>query len=60
MEEVKELHALRGSFINLTYVLPNGQRAKFWDDNKIYLKISFVKKTATGVTESLLTGNISW
>ena len=44
MEEVKELHALKGSFINLEYTLPGGQQAKFWDDNKIYLGNQLPKK----------------
>lgn len=37
MEEVTELYALKGSFINIEYPLPGGQTVKFWDDNKIYL-----------------------
>lgn len=37
MEEVTELHALKGSYANIEYVLPNGQIVKFWDDNRIYL-----------------------
>lgn len=37
MEEVTELNALKGSFINIEYALPNGQVVKFWDDNRIYL-----------------------
>ncbi len=37
MEKVTELNALKGSFINLTYILPSGQTIKVWDDNKIYL-----------------------
>lgn len=36
MEEITELHALRGAFVNLSYPLPGGQTAAFWDDNKIY------------------------
>lgn len=36
MEPVTHLNALKGSYINLEYTLPNGQRMKFWDDNKIY------------------------
>lgn len=44
MEEVKELHALKGSFINLEYTLPGGQKTKFWDDNKIYLGNQLPKK----------------
>lgn len=37
MPEVKELYALNGSFVNLEYILPNGQTVKFLDDNSIYL-----------------------
>lgn len=37
MPEVKELYALNGSFVNLEYLLPGGQTAKFLDDNSIYL-----------------------
>lgn len=37
MEEVTELNAIKGSFANIEYALPNGQIVKFWDDNKIYL-----------------------
>ena len=44
MEEVTELHALKGSFANLTYPLPNGESVKFWDDNKIYLGNLLPKK----------------
>lgn len=44
MEEVTELHALRGSFINIAYTLPSGQAVKLWDDNKIYLGNQLHKK----------------
>lgn len=44
MEEVTELNALKGSFINLEYALPSGQALKFWDDNKIYLGNQLHKK----------------
>ncbi len=37
MEEVTDLNALRGSFINIPYTLPSGQAVKLWDDNQIYL-----------------------
>lgn len=37
MEEATDFHALKGSYVNLSYELPNGQLVKFWDDNKIYL-----------------------
>lgn len=44
MEEVIELNALKGSFINIEYTLPNGQLVKFWDDDKIYLGNQLHKK----------------
>lgn len=44
MEEVTELNALKGSFINIEYTLPNGQVIKFWDDNRIYLGNQLHKK----------------
>ncbi|MDD6728773.1 MAG: DUF3795 domain-containing protein [Eubacteriales bacterium] len=37
MPEVKDLNALAGSFVNLEYTLPNGEKVKFLDDGKIYL-----------------------
>ena len=44
MEEVTELNALKGSFINIEYTLPNGHIVKFWDDNGIYLGNQLCKK----------------
>lgn len=44
MEEVKNLNALKGSFVNLEYTLSSGQVIKFWDDNKIYLGNQICKK----------------
>lgn len=44
MEEVTELNALKGTFANIEYALPNGQIVKFWDDNKIYLGNQLHKK----------------
>lgn len=44
MEEVTELNALKGSFINIEYTLPNGQSVKFWDDDKIYFGNQLHKK----------------
>lgn len=44
MEEVTELDALKGSFANIEYTIPNGQTVKFWDDNKIYLGNQLHKK----------------
>lgn len=37
MPKATELYSLRGAFINLEYTLPGGQKAKFRDDDKIYL-----------------------
>ena len=37
MEEITHLNALKGSFVNLEFTLPNGNTVKFWDDNRIYL-----------------------
>ena len=37
MPEITELHALVGKFVNLEYLLPNGQAVKFLDDNSVYL-----------------------
>ncbi|MPM84595.1 hypothetical protein SDC9_131668 [bioreactor metagenome] len=44
MAEVSDLNALKGSFINLEYTLPNGQAVKLWDDDKIYLGNQICKK----------------
>lgn len=46
MEKVTELNALKGSFINIEYVLPNGQILKFWNDNRIYLGNQLHKKNS--------------
>lgn len=37
LPEVKKLHALVGSYVNLEYTLPNGRKVKFLDDQKTYL-----------------------
>lgn len=44
MEEVTDLNALSGSFINLEYKLPNGQDVKFWQDDRVYLGNQIGKK----------------
>lgn len=46
MPEVKELNAIKGSFINLEYTLPGGQLVKFWQDNKIYLGNQLCKENS--------------
>lgn len=37
MKEVTDLNVLDGSFINLEYMLPGGQKVRLWDDHKKYL-----------------------
>lgn len=44
MEEVTDLYALKGGFVNLEYTLPGGQTIKFWDDDRIYLGNQLCKK----------------
>lgn len=36
MPEITYLNALPGSYINLEYTLPSGQKGKLWDDKRIY------------------------
>lgn len=44
MEEVRDLNALAGSYINLEYTLPSGQTFKLWDDARIYFGNQLCKK----------------
>ncbi|MDE6107790.1 MAG: hypothetical protein K2F83_03835 [Oscillospiraceae bacterium] len=44
MTEVKALNMLKGSFINLEYTLPGGQKVKIWNDDKIYVGNQIHKK----------------
>ena len=37
LPEITDLNALPGSFINLSYTLPNGQTVQLLEDDKIYL-----------------------
>lgn len=37
LPEVKRLNALIGKYVNLEYMLPNGKKVKFLDDQKTYL-----------------------
>ena len=46
MEEVTELHALHGAYINLQYTLPGGQAIRFWNDDRIYLGNQICKKNS--------------
>lgn len=47
MEEVMQLHALKGDFINLEYTLPGGQKIKIWDDDKQYYGAELCKKNSS-------------
>ena len=47
MEEVTDLNALKGSFINLDLTLPSGQAVRWWEDDKIYLGNQVGKKGST-------------
>lgn len=47
MEEVTELNAINGFYINLEYTLPNGHSVKICDDKKIYLGNQIQKKGTT-------------
>ncbi len=48
MEKVTDLNALAGSYINLEYTLPGGQKIKFWDDQRIYLGNQMCKHDGSG------------
>ena len=37
MPKINELSPLNGAFVNLSYILPNGNNVKFLNDNDIYL-----------------------
>ena len=37
MSRITELNPLNGSYVNLEYILPNGKKIKFLDDDDIYL-----------------------
>lgn len=44
MATVTDLNALKGSYINLEYTMPGGQKLRFWDDDKVYLGNQIEKK----------------
>lgn len=44
MEEITDLYALNGAFVNLAYTLPGGQEIRFWDDGRVYLGNQVHKK----------------
>ncbi len=48
METVTDLNALPGSYINLEYTLPSGQKVKFWEDNRVYLVNQLCKHDGSG------------
>lgn len=53
MPKVEKFNALAGSFVNLEYTLPNGEKAKFLDDNSVYLgnqlECEFDSETCFGI-----------
>ena len=44
MSEVKELYPLHGSFVNLKYPLPSGEKAHFLNDDESYYGNQLVNK----------------
>ena len=46
MDEVTDLYALVGSYINAQYTLPGGEKIRFWDDRRIYLGNQLPKKNS--------------
>ena len=48
MEQVTDLNALPGSYINLEYTLPSGQKVKVWDDKRVYLGNQLCKGDGSG------------
>ena len=48
MDPVTDLNALPGSYINLEYTLPGGQKVKFWDDSRVYLGNQLCKHDGSG------------
>ena len=37
MPKIKDLNPLNGTFVNLSYLMPNGEFVRLLDDNEIYL-----------------------
>ena len=48
MEQVTDLNALPGFYINLEYTLPGGRKVKLWDDKRVYLGNQICKQDGTG------------
>lgn len=46
MPEVTDLDALKGSYVNVEYPLPNGQKVKFWEDDRIILGNQLEKRNS--------------
>ena len=46
MEEVTDLNALHGEYVNLQYTLPGGQKIKIWDNDRVYLGNQICKKNS--------------
>lgn len=52
LPEVKELFTLSGFYVNLSYPLPNGNKVKFINDNRIYLGCQLENEFDDGKGES--------
>lgn len=46
MDEVTDLYALVGSYINVQYTSPGGEQFRLWDDRRIYLGNQLPKKNS--------------
>lgn len=46
MGTINDLYSLKGSFINIEYTMPNGEKVKFFDDDTIYLGNQIEKKNS--------------
>lgn len=60
MEEVKELHEGKGSFVNLEFPTPCGQFVKLWDNDKTYYINQLEKRDSTRCYGLTLMKNICW
>lgn len=46
MQEVCDLNALHGAYVNLQYTLPGGKQIQIWDDDRIYLGNELCKRNS--------------
>lgn len=59
MPEIKELHCLCGSFVNLEYPLPNGDKVKMLEDKNIYLGNQVMPEFASGEEDDVCYGLVA-